>query len=190
VAPSTTYLLFVFRSSLINDNITSISSTGLTPALSTSSFTSITSQTYNTLDYQWAYWVTTSSSASGTGTLNVSFANANTLTIIDLVKLGGNSTSAPVVTTNVGKATGLSTTVTANLPGAPASSDAGLVFLTANANLGTSPPAASPAMTNVFYSNQLTGSSAVYAGIPAAQNESFSITTPPWGTIALEIAHG
>ena len=98
VQPSTTYLLFVFRHSSAGDGISSISTTGLSPALTLGSFTSITSQNYNSTDYQWAYWVSTSSSASGTGTLTVNFNNtlaSGQVTIVDLIALGSNSTEQP-----------------------------------------------------------------------------------------------
>jgi hypothetical protein len=192
VAASTTYLLLVSRNSASGDGITSITSSGLSPALSLSSFTSITSQNFNTADYQWAYWITTSSSASGTGTLTINFTNSlgsSQMTLVDLVKLGGNSTTTPVVTANVGKASGSSTAATANLPSAPSSSDAGFVFLGGN-KLGSSTPTASPAMTNLFYSGNTTGSLGTFWAVPASQTETFSNGNTAWGTIALEINHG
>ena len=65
VSPSTTYLLLVSRDSSANDSITSITSTGLNPAESLTSFTPITSQSYNSNNFQWAYYVTTPSNATG-----------------------------------------------------------------------------------------------------------------------------
>src|SRR5207248_1239445 len=100
VAASTTYLLFVFRHSVASDGITSITSTN--SALN-QTWTSITSQTFNTSDYQWAYYLTTPSSVSGTVNLTVNFTKtlgASQATILDLVQLGGNDTTTPVVTGN------------------------------------------------------------------------------------------
>jgi Bacterial Ig-like domain (group 3)/Fibronectin type III domain len=194
VQPNTTYLLLAFRHSSTGDGITAISSSGMTPALMTSSFASVASQTYNTSNYQWAYYVTTGSTASGaSSSLTVTFTKnlgSGQATILDLVRLGGNSTTAPVVTSNVGKATGTSATATANLPGAPGGADAQVVFLSSSGNLGGSAPAASPAMTNAFYSHQSAGSAGIYTRAPAQQNGSFTIPSQSWGTIALEIAHG
>jgi Bacterial Ig-like domain (group 3)/Fibronectin type III domain len=194
VQPNTTYLLFVFRHSATGDGITGISSSGMTPALTTSSFTSIASQTYNTSNYQWAYYVTTGGSATGANSaLTVTFTRAlgaGQVTILDLVRLGANNTGAPVVTSNEGKASGNSATASAGLPAVPAAADAEVVFLSAAGNLGTTAPAATPAMTNAFYSHQAAGSASVYTQAPAQQNESLAIASQSWGTIALEIAHG
>ncbi len=194
VKPNTTYLLLVFRNSSSGDSISSISSTGLSPALSTTSFTSVTSQNFSSTGYQWAYYVSTGSSASGTGNLTVKFNKSlsfNQASVIDLIQLGGNSTSAPIVTTNEGIAKGTTTTATANLPSAPASADAGLVFLGGLSDLGTSAPTATPALTSQFYSHQSSGSAAFYTGVPAVQNESLRVSFGvSWGTLALEIRHG
>ena len=190
VQPSTTYLLLVFRHSTAGDGISSISSTSLSPSLSTASFTSISSQTYNSVEYQWAYWITTASNASGTGSLTVNFTNtlgSGQVTVIDLIALGGNDTSNPIVVGNVATTNGNSGSVTANLPYAPSSVDSGLVFLSDSKGLGSSTPAASPAMTNLFYSQQGPGSVGVYNATPGSQNESYTVTSAAWGTIAMEI---
>jgi hypothetical protein len=193
VQPSTTYLLLIDRHSSAGDGISSISSSGLTPALSTPSFTSIAAQSYNSsADYDWAYWITTSSSASGTGTITVNFTNtlaSGQVTIVDLIALGGNNTAAPIVTGNNGTTTGTGTALTANLPSAPSSSDAGVVFLSGQKTLGTTAPTLSPSMTNLFYAQQGAGSAGVYFAAPGSQNESVTVGTsqPGWGTFALEI---
>jgi hypothetical protein len=191
VKPSTTYLLLLFRHSSSGDSVSSISSSGLSPSLTTSSFSAITSQNFNTSDYQWAYYITTASNASGTGTLTINFTQvlASGITLADLVQLGGNNTTTPIVTTNEGKASGSGTTATANLPSAPGAQDAEVVFLTGNGNLGGSAPVAT-GLSNLFYSHQSTGSAGTYSAIPAQQNSSFTISSQPWGTIALEINHG
>jgi hypothetical protein len=94
------------------------------------------------------------------------------------------------VTINEKLTTATSTSPTANLPNAPGSQDAEAVFLSGNANLGASAPTAT-GLTNIFYSAQNAGSTALYSGLPAQQNSSFSaITSQPWGTIALELNHG
>ena len=134
VEPNTTYVLLVSRHSQASDSITSITSTGLTPALSTASFASIASQTFNSVDYQWAYDITTPATASGTGTLTVSFSKtlgAGGSTIVDLVQLAGNNTTTPIVTANKVTNHGSSTSATANLPSAPSALDAEIVFLSA-----------------------------------------------------------
>ena len=194
IKPNATYVLFVSRNSQSGDSISSITSSGLSPALTTTSFTSITSKHYATGAYQWAYYLTTGGGASGTGTLTVRFAKTlgtSQSTIIDLVQIGGNSTSGPIVTGNEGVASGTASTATANLPKAPAAADAGLVFLSGQQSLGNSAPTATPSMTNLFYSHQSSGSTGVYDGIPATQNESLRVGNGvSWGTIALEIAHG
>ncbi len=194
VKPSAVYLLLVFRHSRSGDGITSISSTGLSPSLSTSSFTSLNSHTFNTSDYQWAYVLTTGSSASGTGTLTVSFTKAlgaSQAATLDLVQVQGGSLTTPVVTANEGAASGSSAAATANLPSAPAAGDSEIVFLGTSGNAGTTAPTASPAMANLFYSHQTAGSAGVYSAIPAQQNESLTLgTSQSWGTLGFELAHG
>jgi hypothetical protein len=148
VQPTTTYLLLVYRHSSTGDGLTSLSSASLSPALTLSSFTSITSQTYDiSKDYQWAYWITTSATASGTGTLTLNFNNTlggGSTTLVDLIQLGGVKTTAPVVTSNEITSNGNSGTATANLPSVPGSGDLGLVFLSAEKGLGGSAPTGSP----------------------------------------------
>ncbi len=194
VKPSSVYLLLVFRHSSSGDGITSISSTGLSPSLSTSSFTSLNSHSFNTSDYQWAYVLTTGSSASGTGTLTVSFTKAlaaGQAAVIDLVQVQGGSLTTPVVTANEGAATGTSTAPTANLPSAPTAGDSEIVFLGTSGNAGTTAPTASPAMTSLFYSHQTAGSGGFYSAITAQQSESLTLrTSQSWGTLSFELAHG
>ena len=190
IQPNTTYLLMVYTVTKNGDSVSSITSSGLTPSLSASSFTALSSQVYGT-DNQWAYDITTSGSASGTGTITVTFgAKIDTEAVVDLVQLGGTSSTAPIVTGNVGTANGSSASATAALPNTPSSGDAGLVFLTSPNHLGPSAPTASPAMTNVFFSSGYMG---VYTVAPATTSSySFPISGPgggAWGTIALEVAH-
>jgi hypothetical protein len=193
VQPSTTYLLLVYRHSAAGDGLGSLSSTSLSPALTLSSFTSITSQTYDTSkDYQWAYWITTSASASGSGTLTLNFTNTlggGSITLVDLIQIGGVKTTAPVVTSNEIASNANSGSASANLPSAPGTGDLGLVFLTAEKGLGGSAPAGSPAMNNLFYSQSGIGSIAPYVAAPAVQNESFTFGAAWWGTIGLELTH-
>jgi hypothetical protein len=163
----------------------------LTPVLSTSSFSLITSQNFGGTYYQWAYYVTSGASASGTGTVTVNFKNAlfSGITLIDLVRIAGNNLTTPVVTASVGAASGTGTTATANLSAAPASQNAELVFLTGGATLGVTAPVAT-GLTNLFYSHNSTGSAGTYSGIPAMQNSSFTLSTSTWGTLTLELTHG
>jgi hypothetical protein len=160
--------------------------------LTTASFSLITSQTFNTTDYQWAYYVTTASNASGTGTLTINFTKAlgsGQVTAANVVQLGGNNTTSPIVTASVGKASGSGTTATANLASAPGAQDAEAVLLTGNGNLGGSAPTAT-GLANVFYSHQSAGSVGTYSAVPAQQSSSFTIANQAWGTLALELAHG
>ena len=183
-----TYLLLVSRTSATGDSISSISSTGLTPSLTTASFTSVTSQNYNTSGYQWVYSLTTAS--TGTGTITVNFVKTANNAQIDLLAITGANATTPIVTTNEELTNAASgTTATADLPSAPASGDAGVVFLSGNAKLGSSAPAGSPAMTNVFYTQGGSDTAGVYYAAPGNQNESFTISSHAWATIALEIAH-
>jgi hypothetical protein len=185
--------MLVYRSkSGASDGLTSLSSTTLSPALTLSSFTSITSQSFNAKDYEWAYWITTASNASGTGTLTLNFTNAlpsGAATMVDLIQLGGVSTTAPVVTSNEITSTANSTAATANLPSAPAAGDLGLVLLGSEKGLGATVPVPSPAMTNLFYSQQGAGTIAPYIAAPGVQNESITVTGGFWGTIGLELTH-
>jgi hypothetical protein len=194
VLPSTTYLLLVSRHSQGGDGITGISTTGLTPTLTTSSFTSVASQSYSKNNYQWAYYITTSSSASGTGTLTVTFTKplaGGQVTILNLIQLQGNSTTAPIAVGNVGKSTGGGSSASVSLPSSPLASDAELVFLTSQQDLGPTAPTATPSMTNLFYSHQGPGSASTYGAARAQQTESFNVGGGKhWGIISLEIQHG
>lgn len=193
VQPNTTYVLLVARHSRSADSITSIASTGLTPALSASSFTLVGSQNYNTADYEWVYDLTTGPGASGTGTVTVTFSKtlpAGGSTILDLVALAGNNLAAPIVTTNKVATHGSSASATTKLPSAPGSLDAEMVFLAAQQDLGAAPTSAS-AITSAFYSHQATGSADVLFAVPAQRNETLSLSTSVnWGTFGFEIQHG
>jgi hypothetical protein len=188
IQPNTPYLLLITRVSAASDSVSSFSSTSLTPALSTASFTQVTSQNYNTSDYQWAYYFVSPGSASGTGTITVNFAKKGTV-YLDLVALAGANTTTPVLTGNVGKTNGSGTSATANLPSAPASGDAGLVLVGGPGNFGTTTPTTSPTMTNLLYQKATSGSQAVFDAVPGNQNETATISTGTWATLALEIAH-
>jgi hypothetical protein len=194
IAPNTTYLLAIYRQSGSSDSVTSITSSGFTPALSLSSFTLAASQNYNTSSYQWAYYLTTGASASGSGRLTVNFARSlgsGQVTIVDLLRLQGNSLSNPFVSASTSKTTGNGSTATANLLAAPGAQDAGIVTVTAPTDLGTPAPNGSPAMTRQFYSHQFQGTLEILSLVPAKQNESFGLGTfTSWGTFALEVAHG
>jgi hypothetical protein len=148
---------------------------------------------YNTSLYQWAYYVTTASNASGSASLTVSFADSlptGGITIVDQVQIAGNDTSNPIVTSNE-KVTNLSSgTATANLPSAPGTQDATLAFLSGAGDFGASAPLGSPAMTNAFYNHQGAGTMDIVYALAGAQNESFTFPSQFWGTIALEIKHG
>jgi hypothetical protein len=190
MAPSTSYVLFVVRHSSSSDSIRSISSSGVTSSLSV---TSVASLNYNTTGYEWAYRFT-SPASSGSETVTINFAKSlasGQITIADLVQLGGVSTSAPVLTTNEKTTTGSSTTATANLPNAPTSGDAGLVFVDSQGAMSTT-PSATPAMSNFFSTQQTAASAATYITAPPSQNESFGLgtTSQHWGTIALELNNG
>lgn len=139
--------------------------------------------------FQWAYWITTSGSASGTGTITVNFAKSGPQTYIGLVKLTGNNTTTPIVTSNEATTNGRGSTSTANLTNTPASGDGGLVLLSGAADLGGSAPTATPAMTNLLYSHGGSGSIAIFDAFPASKTESFSQGNATWGSMALEIAH-
>ncbi len=190
--PSTTYLLLVYTVTKNGDTISSIGSSGLTPSLTTGSFTAISSQAYSTgTNNQWAYWITTSSGASGSGTITVNLGvKIDTEAVVDVIQLGGTSSTAPIVTSNEAAANGSSTSATSALPNTPGTSDAGLVFLTSPNHLGPSAPTASPAMTNVFFASGYAG---VYLVAPATSSSyAFPISGPgggAWGTIGLDLTH-
>jgi hypothetical protein len=190
IQPNTPYLLLISRASASGDSVSSVSSSGLTPALSTSSLTSITSQNYNTSDWNFAYYVVSSGSASGSGTITINFAKSGT-TYMDLVALKGASTTAPVVTANIGGTTGTTgTSYAANLPSAPDSADAGIALVAAPLDFGGSAPSSTPAMTSLAYNHQSAVSQGVFAAVPANQSETLSSSkTTSWGTIALEVQH-
>ncbi len=191
VRPNTTYLLLVYRNSVNGDGINSVSSTGFTPGLN---FSSLAAQSFFKVDYQSVYSVTTGAGANGTGSITVSFKKAlgvGQVTILDVIALGGNNTGTPIVTTNERLTFGNVASATANMPNAPASGDAGLVFLVGQQDLGSAPPTASPAMTNAFYSHQPGGSAGLYMAAPSQQQEAIPVGAgTSWGTIALEVAHG
>jgi hypothetical protein len=191
IKANTTYLLLVSRNpGAAGDSISSLSTTGFSTALTLASFTSVTSQTYNTNKYQWAYYVTTSGTESGAGTITVNFAKTQSngnATIVDVVQIQGNNTASPIVTASEGVTNNNSGTATANLTAAPSASDGEIVLLSSAGSLGGSAPTTS-GLNNVFYSGNAGGSAGIYTGIPAQQNSSFTITSQRWATLTLEIA--
>jgi len=44
-------------------------------------------------------------------------------------------------------------------------------------------------MTNLYYGHTSSGSVGVYDAVPPSQNESLTISSQQWATIALEISH-
>ena len=70
---------------------------------------------------------------------------------------------------STGVANGNSATATANLANAPGSVDPAWCSSSSNKGLGATAPAASPAMTNDFYSQQGPGSVGVYHSVPATR---------------------
>ena len=144
-------------------------------------------QSFSSTNWEWAYYFVSSSSASGSGTITVNFGKSGN-TIVDLVALSGASTGAPVVTGNVGTASGSGTSATANLPSARASTDAGVVMVGGPADFGPSTPSASPSMTNLLYSHSPSGALATFDVVPGSQNETVTISSATWGAIALEIS--
>jgi hypothetical protein len=191
MAPSTSYVVFVVRHSSSSDSLSSITSSGVSSTLTT---TRVASLSYNTTGYEWAYSFTSPSSGSGTETLTLHFTKSlasGQITIADVVQLGGVSTSAPVLTTNEKTTSGSSTTATANLPSAPTSGDAELVFVDSQGAMSTT-PSATPSMSNFFSTQQTAASAATYVNAPPSQNESFGLGTSSqhWGTIALELNNG
>jgi hypothetical protein len=87
------------------------------------------------------------------------------------------------------------TTVTANLTGAPAAGDITLQILASDDSIGNSANAWSPATTNLYFNGSANNSAALQVNVasPGAQNESTSANgfgnSQDWGTIALEIGH-
>ena len=193
VAPNTTYLLLVGRHSQAADSIASVSSPGLTPSWSLSSLKSIRSQTYNTINHQWSFYLTTPAGAGGTGAVTVSFgksAGAGGSTIIDVIALAGNNTSSPVVTANTNTSSGTGTAPGAKLPNAPGPLNAEFLFVGAQQDMGAN-AAATPAMASPFYSDQAVGSAAVFNTAPSQRTEALGLgASVSWGTLAFEIQPG
>ena len=186
--PSTTYLLFAFRTSASGDSVSSFTSTGFAPA---PSWTAVTSATRGTTTYLWAYQMTTPSNQTGSGKVTVHFAKGlatSSATVLDIVQLQGNDTTTPIVASTVGTGSSSSSSATANLTGAPTTGDAEAIFLGVGSSLAA--PTAT-GTTNGFWSQNTGNSGGFYYAIPAQLNSTFSLgSTLPWVSVALEINSG
>lgn len=190
IAANTTYAILVFRlDATAGNDLSSITTSGFSGP---PSFTPVTSQSWASGPkdlHEWAYYVTGGPSGNGSGTITASFSAAAGTggTFIDVVQIVGNNLTVPFVTASESATNGSGTTATANLAQAPAGSDADLVLLGGVGNMGGSAPPMAPAMTSEFYSPQKPASAGVYFAGTASQNESATIPSNPWGTLALEI---
>ncbi len=148
--------------------------------------------------YQWA-WSFNATSSSGTATVGLTYVNGTPAgSVVDVVALGGNSTSTPIVSGSTTTASGCSKggcnlktdTVTANTANAPAANNITLQILASDETMGTA-PTWSPATTNLFFRSAASSSLDVNVAIPGVQNESTNASpfsgNDDWGTIALEV---
>ena len=147
--------------------------------------------------YEWAWWYN-ARSTSGSATVTMNFNKTPLASVVDVVALGGNSTTTPIVTANTTTASSpTSTAITANTANGPATGDITLQILASDDQIGASGVTWSPSSSNLFVHNAAangTGASLqVNSASPGQQNESASASgfggSQDWGTIALEIGH-
>ena len=198
----TTYLITAYASSSGNGTPSTPSPTvtgGGTPTLiTTNNFGGTSSPNCTANDcYEWAWWYN-ARSTSGSATVTMNFNNTPLASVVDVVALGGNSTTTPIVTASTTTASSTSSTaITANTANAPATGDITLQILASDDQIGASGVTWSPSSSNLFVRNAAangTGASLqVNSASPGQQNESASATgfggSQDWGTIALEIGH-
>ncbi len=192
--PNAVYVVHVFRHSSAGDSVTGISTSGFVGA---SALTAVaptgavptTGQNWNSSDYQWAWYLTTGASPSGTGTVTVNFTKglgAGQVTVIDVTQILGANTSSPLAQAS-NAATANSTTATGNLGSAVVSTfDTKLVLFGQQAN--TTPSSLN--LANLFVSKQNAGTGAtLWDTNPLIQNDNITVTNGQWATLTLEIAH-
>jgi hypothetical protein len=198
----TTYVVSAFAS-----NNGSISTP--TPTVSGSSAPSMTLITTNTFGgtnspncndstncYEWAW--SFNATASSSATVSISFTGSPTGDVADVIALGGNSTSTPVVQSstasgcNSNNCNNNTKTVTGNLSNAPAAGDITLQILGSDDAMGTA-PTWSTLNSNLYFRTASAASMDVNLASPGQQNETTSTSasgytgSKDWATIALEI---
>jgi hypothetical protein len=147
--------------------------------------------------YEWAW--TFNAKATSSATVSISFSGSPTADVADVIALGGNSTSTPIVQSstasgcNSNSCSNDTKTVTANLGNAPATGDITLQILGSDDPMGTA-PTWSTLNSNLYFLSGTTGASLdVNLASPGQQNQSTSTSasgwtgSKDWATIALEI---
>ena len=198
LAASTTYLILAFT----HDGTAGSN----TLSLATSSFTSAPTLTQigSQQDYDstatpgahYTAWYTTG--GTGTGKFTVSMTRATQAAYVEVIQLGGNNTSAPIITGSEGLANATAsagTSATGNLGGAPTAGDFEVIFQNNVSDQGGSGPTSSQTgITQVTSSYLHSGggngaSVATLAGSPQQTDTLTLAGSVVWGTMSIEIAH-
>ena len=146
--------------------------------------------------YEWAW--SFNATVSSTATVSISFTGTPTGDVADVIALGNNSTSTPIVQSSTASGcnsffcANYSKTVTGNLSNALAAGDISLQILGSDDAMGTA-PTWSTLNSNLFFSSASPASMDVNLASPGQQNETTSTSASgyagnkDWATIALEI---
>jgi hypothetical protein len=190
LSANTTYLVFASNNSAGTGDSAAVTSSGFTtsPAV-----TPIGTASYDSAAFEYAGYVT---GGSGSGTLTVTFGKTIKQAYVEVIAVTGAGTSSPVAQSAFSTMTGTTTSnpATANLSGAPNSSNGELIFWNSTGNAtAASTWSSSSSITLVSSSGSAgaSGSEGVFGGAPPQQSESLNMGgNKTWATIAVELTHG
>jgi hypothetical protein len=136
--------------------------------------------------YMWAYQATGTGVAAGT--VDLTFAQTNTRTVVDVIQISGNDNSvngsSPIALSGNNNGTGNNATATLSSVTA-GDAELGMVLATTNVAVGTP-----NTFTSIDAVSHGTLSTNTYFGTtPVTSATSAFGSSRIWGTIALEIAH-
>jgi hypothetical protein len=187
--PNTSYLVFVSETGAQANNPTMTTTLANGATLSSSPVASnfvATTQGAN----EWVYTLS-GATANTSGNVKAQFVAQSSRIDIWVVQLGGENVTNPVVTSNTRAATGTSTgqPITVTLPSAPATGDAGMLFVHITANV--SAPTVTPTTTNTTWTPNAGGSAGYWCMPTASQTDTVSNVASGnvWFALAIEIAH-
>ena len=186
----TTYVVSVFEraSASVTAPALTINGSPATTLIGTNNFGGTTSPNCSsTRCYVYAWWFN-ANSTSGSATVKVSGTSAQNF-VIDVMALGGNDTTTPIVQSNA-TLSNQGGTVSANLTTAPAAGDASVEIIGADNTIGSA-LTWSAGSTNLFNSSGSNASLGTYWTTPATQTDTASSSgfggSRDWATITLEI---
>jgi hypothetical protein len=178
-----TELIAIYRESQIGNETIS----GITGPF-TGTPTQVTfSQNFDSNKHYVYLWRATGSGSTGTVTVSFSGTNKNVVTVIDVIELSGNDTTAPVPQSTINTGTGTTATAVLTTPGV---GDGELLEIAATLNTTTTTPTG---FTSLATASGTTGTGYSFRVVFNATAQTSASSTlgasNTWGTLAGEIKH-